>query len=78
MTLRAKFILDASKNPKRLAAYAWDAMQLASTHDPDHAKELKKLYAESIHAFKRVIDLQQRVSRVERQLDRITKKVFGS
>lgn len=27
---------------KRVAAMAWDAMQLASSHDPEHAQELKE------------------------------------
>ena len=30
---RAKFV--DSADPKKIAALAWDAMQLASTHDPD-------------------------------------------
>jgi hypothetical protein len=38
---RAKFISEVGL--KKLAGYAWDAMQLASSHDPDHAKELKLL-----------------------------------
>ena len=33
LTPRANFIKNA--DIKKLAAYAWDAMQLASTHDPD-------------------------------------------
>lgn len=35
---RAKFIKTASL--EKVAAYAWDAMQLASSHDPDHEKRL--------------------------------------
>jgi hypothetical protein len=47
---RAKFIKEV--DIKRLAAYAWDAMQLASSHDPDHAKELKQLRKDLVEAFK--------------------------
>ena len=38
---RAKFIAEA--DIKKLAAFVWDAMQLASTHDPDHEKRLRAL-----------------------------------
>jgi len=55
MTPREKFIIEASKNTKKLAACAWDAMQLASSHDPDHAKELA--------------ELRTRISKLEAQLD---------
>ena len=72
-TARAKFI--AEVDSKRLAAYAWDAMQLASSHDPDHAKELKRLesliYAEVKLQDRRFADLCSRLSVVERQLEKI-------
>lgn len=55
MSPRAKFVKDVT--PKRLAGYSWDAMQLASTHDPDHAKELK--------------ELRMRIEVMERQLERL-------
>jgi hypothetical protein len=55
MSARHNFI--QTINLKRLAAYAWDAMQLASSHDPDHAKELK--------------ELRIRIDVLERQLERI-------
>jgi hypothetical protein len=70
MIPRAKFIRDASKDTKRLAGYAWDAMQQASSHDPEHSKELQELYKESVLAFNRTIDLQQRVSKIEIRLDK--------
>jgi hypothetical protein len=65
MTPRAKFIAEASKNPKKLAAYAWDAMQLASSHDPDHAKELKALRHASDFDFNVIISLVERVGKLE-------------
>lgn len=36
---RKKFIEQAA----HVAAYAWDAMELASTHDPDHERRLEIL-----------------------------------
>jgi hypothetical protein len=68
MTPRAKFIAEASKNPKKLAAYAWDAMQLASTHDPDHAKSLKDLFRDSVSDFNRIVELEVRISKLEKTL----------
>jgi hypothetical protein len=68
MTPRAKFIKEASKNPKKLAAWAWDAMMLASSHDPDHSKDLAALHKESILDFNRIIDLQVRVAKLELKL----------
>ncbi len=65
---RAKFISEVKL--KRLAGYAWDAMRLASTHDPDHAKELKRLegliYAEVKFQDRRFSDLCARVYKLER------------
>ena len=70
---RAKFINTASL--QKLAAYAWDAMQLASSHDPDHAKELNHLsnliYAEVKLADRRFTDVCARVSILERQVERL-------
>lgn len=37
---RTKFIEEASKDPKKLAAWAWDAMMLASSRDPEHEQRL--------------------------------------
>ena len=54
-SLRAKFI--ASKDIKEIAAHAWDALTLASTHDPDHAKKLR--------------ELESRIEVLERQMERI-------
>ena len=68
MTPRAKFIAEASKNPKKLAAWAWDAMMLASSHDPDHAKELASIHKELVLDFDRIIDVQRRLTRVETRL----------
>jgi hypothetical protein len=68
MTPRAKFIAEASKNPKKLAAYAWDAMQLASTHDPDHAKEIAGLRKNSIYDFNQLVELEVRISKLEKTL----------
>jgi hypothetical protein len=50
LSLRAKFIKEA--DVKRLAGYTWDAMQLASSHDPEHARELKQLRKDLVEAFK--------------------------
>jgi hypothetical protein len=70
---RAKFI--ARADLKRLAAYAWDAMQLASSHDPDHAKDLKRIealiYAEVKLQDRRFADICSRLSTMERQLERL-------
>lgn len=55
MSPRSRFILETDF--LQLKAYAWDAMQLASTHDPDHDRCLKYL----LH----------RVSILERQMERI-------
>ena len=62
---RKKFIESASL--KRLARHSWDAMQLASTHDPDHAKILR--------------DIISRIQVIERQLYRMGapqyRRVYG-
>jgi len=55
MTPRAKFI--ASRDEKTLRGWVWDAMMIASTHDPVHAKELKSI--------------TDRLDVIERQLQRI-------
>jgi hypothetical protein len=55
VTNRAKFI--ATADEKKLRGWAWDAMMLASTHDPDHAKELRAI--------------TDRLNIIERQLERI-------
>ena len=38
---RSKFIETITL--QKLAGYAWNAMSLASTHDPDHEKQIKQL-----------------------------------
>ena len=67
---RAKFI--STVGLKKLAGYAWDAMRLASSHDPDHAKELKHLsdliYAEVKLQDRRFSGLCARVSKLELQM----------
>lgn len=73
MTTRATFIANADL--KKLAAYAWDAMQLASSHDPDHAKQLEKLedliYAEVKLQDTRFCDTCARLVTLERQMERL-------
>jgi len=64
---RAKFV--AEVDLKRLAGYAWDAMMLASSHDPDHTKQLEKLealiYAEVKLQDRRFSDTCTRLSTLE-------------
>jgi hypothetical protein len=69
LTPRAKFIATVSQ--EKLAAYAWEAMRLASTHDPDHDKLIR-------HSLKEIrilgCDFQKLESRIqilERQIERI-------
>jgi len=73
MTSRAKFIKQVSH--KKLAAWSWDAMMLASSHDPDHAKELillkNLIYAEVKLQDRRFSDICRRLSIIERQLERL-------
>jgi hypothetical protein len=75
MSPRAKFVRSVSL--KKLAGYAWDAMQLASHHDPEHAKELQKLsnllYAEVKLQDRSFSDLCARISRLERKLGMTSK-----
>jgi hypothetical protein len=52
---RSKFIKEV--NFERLAGFAWDAMVLASTHDPEHEKDL--------------FELRSRIEVLERQMERI-------
>ena len=70
---RANFI--ATFDLKKLAGYVWDAMMLASTHDPDHSEYLDKLndliYAEVKLQDRRFSDTCTRLSIVERQLERL-------
>ena len=70
---RAKFIKES--DIKKIAAVAWDALVLASTHDPDHEKQLRRLesliYAEVKFQDRRFRDLERRVSVLERQMERI-------
>lgn len=47
-----------------MAAWTWDAMMMASSHDPDHARELKALNKE-------LNELTTRVAILERQMERI-------
>ena len=55
MSPRKRFITQA--NLQKVAARTWDASMQASTHDPDHAKEL--------------CDLRKRIEVLERQMVRI-------
>jgi hypothetical protein len=70
---RAKFIAEATL--KSLAAYAWDAMQLASSHDPEHAKEIIRLanliQGEVTLEDRRFADVCQRLFILERQTERL-------
>lgn len=73
MSPRSRFILETDF--LQLKAYAWDAMQLASHHDPEHAKELVNLnnliYAEVKLQDRRFADSCARLSVLERQMERI-------
>lgn len=62
MTPRAKFV--KKPNLEKVAAHAWDAMTMASTHDPDHAKELR--------------ELRSRIEVLERQMERIGAPLYRS
>jgi hypothetical protein len=76
MTPRKKFIADCCKTGgiRKLAGWAWDAMMLASSHDPEHARELIALNRE-------LNELTSRVCVIERQLKRIGapqyRRVYG-
>jgi hypothetical protein len=63
---RFKFIHEASD--ERVRGYLWDAMQLASTHDPDHAKELKQLGIDLRRALRWCERLFGRVGKLEQKL----------
>lgn len=60
-TPRAIFI--KSITHEGLAGYAWDAMQLASSHDPEHEADLIRL-------FRAIENLQRRVDALENNLAR--------
>lgn len=62
LTPRAAFIKNVDL--KRLAAFAWDAMQLASSHDPDHAKQLEECRIW-------LLKLERRLDVIDRQMERI-------
>jgi hypothetical protein len=73
---RAKFIAAVQAEISRddvthLAGFVWDAMQLASSHDPDHAAILKRLETEANLATSRFSDSSARVSVLERQMAQI-------
>jgi hypothetical protein len=73
MTPRAKFIKHASQ--RHIAQKAWDALMMASTHDPDLVKDIKRLedliYAEVKLQDRRFADICGRLSIIERQLQRL-------
>jgi hypothetical protein len=73
MTPRTAFIarMTDPKNAKKLAAYVFDAMQLASTHDPDLVKDIKNLTNDANILFESKHRIQERLDIVERQLERI-------
>jgi hypothetical protein len=48
-----------------------DALKLASTHDPDHAIEIRRALRWCERLFGRVIKLEDRVDVTERQLQRV-------
>ena len=70
---RAKFI--EKTDFLKLKAYAWDAMRLASTHDPDHEKKLEDLkgliHAEVKLQDRRFTDTCSRLSILECQMQRL-------
>ena len=57
LTPRADFILNAPT--EAIAKRAWDAMIMASTHDPDHQKEINKLN-KRVERLERLIEDLQR------------------
>ncbi len=61
-TSRAKFM--AKANQKDIAARAWDAMIMASTHDPDHSLEIKCLKRDVNIIF-------SKLETIDRQLERL-------
>jgi hypothetical protein len=72
-SLRSKFIEE--QNIKSIAAHSWDAMMLASSHDPEHEAALARLenliYAEVKLCDRRFTDTCGRLSIIERQLERM-------
>lgn len=70
---RSKFIKESDL--ENVARVAWDAMMLASYHDPEHAAGLKRLEnficAEVKLQDRRFSDTCSRLSIVERQLERL-------
>lgn len=62
---RRKFIETA--NLKRLAGHSYDAMQLASTHDPDLSKELRRALRWCERLFRRVGKLELQVRRLKHE-----------
>ena len=66
LTPRANFI--ATADLKKLAGYAWDAMQQASTHDPDILRWMKE---DRELQTRRFSDSCARLSILERQMERI-------
>jgi hypothetical protein len=70
---RAKFIAKiqaeiSQDDITHLAGFVWDAMQLASSHDPDHAKELIAIRKLSDVRF---CDSCSRIGVLEHQMDQI-------
>jgi hypothetical protein len=55
----------------KLVRYSKDCMNLASTHDPDHAVEIRRLFRWSERLFGRVLKLEDRLEVTERQLQRL-------
>ncbi len=70
---RSRFIEE--QNIKSIAAHSWDAMMLASSHDPEHEAALirleKLIYAEVKLQDRRFADICGRLSVTERQLERM-------
>ena len=58
MSARAKFIEHA--NRKQVAAKAWDAMMMASTHDPDLLKAIRNLDSQVDRLFRKLSKLERK------------------
>ena len=69
MTPRSAFINNA--NLEKVAAKSWDAMELASSHDPEHAKDIRDVLDVVRDLAKVVENVEIRVSVLERQMERI-------
>jgi hypothetical protein len=62
MTPREKFIKYASH--RHIAKKAWDAMMMASTHDPDHAQKLKCMMRDVNIIFDKLHVIERQIERL--------------